>query len=76
MSRRPTRQGRPPHWLIFSITLTGILANTLVNAPLPDIVEHFGLGDGAAGLIVAAGAIKAAPNFAKWGVNKLAGFFR
>lgn len=25
--------------------------------------------------IVAAGAIKAAPNFAKWGVNKLAGFF-
>lgn len=26
--------------------------------------------------IVAAGAIKAAPNFAKWGVNKLAGFFR
>ena len=26
--------------------------------------------------IIAAGAIKAAPNFAKWGVNKLAGFFR
>jgi len=25
--------------------------------------------------ILAAGAIKAAPNFAKWGVNKLAGFF-
>lgn len=26
--------------------------------------------------ILAAGAIKAAPNFAKWGVNKLANFFR
>lgn len=26
--------------------------------------------------IIAAGAIKAAPNFAKWGTNKLAGFFR
>lgn len=43
--------------MIFSITLTGILANTLVNAPLPDIVEHFGLDEGAAGLIVAAGAM-------------------
>lgn len=26
--------------------------------------------------IIAAGAIKAAPNFAKWGANKLASFFR
>ena len=26
--------------------------------------------------ILAAGAIKAAPNFARWGVNKLASFFR
>ena len=43
--------------MIFSITLTGILANTLVNAPLPDIVELFGLDEGAAGLIVAAGAM-------------------
>lgn len=25
--------------------------------------------------ILSAGAIKAAPNFVKWGVNKLAGFF-
>ena len=29
-----------------------------------------------AAAIVAAGAIKAAPNFVKWGVNKLASFFR
>ena len=26
--------------------------------------------------ILAAGALKAAPNFARWGVNKLASFFR
>lgn len=26
--------------------------------------------------ILAAGALKAAPNFVKWGVNKLASFFR
>jgi hypothetical protein len=26
--------------------------------------------------VIAAGAIKAGPNFARWGVNKLAGFFR
>lgn len=26
--------------------------------------------------IIAAGALKASPNFAKWGTNKLAGFFR
>lgn len=25
--------------------------------------------------IIAAGAVKASPNFAKWGANKLAGFF-
>jgi MFS family permease len=39
---------------VFSITLTGILANTLINAPLPDILEDFDLGDGAAGVLVAA----------------------
>lgn len=43
--------------MVFSITVTGILANTLVNAPLPDIVAEFGVDDGAAGLIVAAGAL-------------------
>lgn len=48
---------RPPLWLVFSITVTGILANTIVNAPLPDILEHFGVPDSSAGLFVAAGAL-------------------
>lgn len=45
---------RPPLPLIYSLTLTGILANTLVNAPLPDILEHFGEPERRAGLLVAA----------------------
>jgi MFS family permease len=48
---------RPPLALIFSITLTGILANTLVNAPLPDILEAFEQPDSAAGFFVSAGAL-------------------
>jgi MFS family permease len=43
--------------LVFSITVTGILANTLVNAPLPDILAAFGVGDAAAGLLVAAATL-------------------
>ena len=30
---------------------------------------------GVVAAILAAGSLKAAPNFVKWGVNKLAGFF-
>jgi MFS family permease len=48
---------RPPLALVFSITVTGILANTLINAPLPDILDDFDLGDGAAGLLVAAATL-------------------
>jgi MFS transporter, ACDE family, multidrug resistance protein len=48
---------RPPLALVFSVTVTGILANTLVNAPLPDILADFSVGDGAAGLIVAAATL-------------------
>jgi ACDE family multidrug resistance protein len=47
----------PSLWLIFSITLTGILANTLPNAPLPDILEYFGQPDSAGGFFVASGAL-------------------
>jgi MFS family permease len=38
---------------VFSLTVTGILANTLINAPLPDIIDDFGAGEDMAGLIVA-----------------------
>lgn len=48
---------KPPLPLLFSITLTGILANTLPTAPLPDILEHFGQPDSAGGLFVSAGAL-------------------
>ena len=44
---------RPPLLLIYSVTLTGILANVLITAPLPDILDHFDQPDSAAGLIVA-----------------------
>ncbi len=54
---RASGRTRPPLVLVFSITLTGILANTLIVAPLPDIIEDFDLGDGAAGLVVAAATL-------------------
>ncbi|MCP4226332.1 MAG: MFS transporter [Actinomycetia bacterium] len=44
----------PPLWLIFSITVTGIMANTLISASIPDILHDFGEPDGSAGLLVAA----------------------
>lgn len=47
----------PPLWLIFSITVTGILANTLVVPALPDILDAFGKPDSQAGVFVAAGTI-------------------
>lgn len=48
---------RPPLAVIFSVTISGILANTLINAPLPDIVAEFGRGPGDAGLLVAAATL-------------------
>jgi ACDE family multidrug resistance protein len=53
----PAAGKRPPLGLVFSVTVTGILANTLVNAPLPDILADFAVGDGAAGLLVAAATL-------------------
>lgn len=43
---------RPPLLLIFAITVTGILGNTLINAPLPDILREFGQGKQMAGALV------------------------
>ena len=48
---------RPPLPLIFSITVTGILANTLVVPALPDILDAFDRPDAQAGLFVAAGTL-------------------
>ena len=56
--RAPTRRGsRPPRLLIFGITITGILNNTLIGPSLPDIVADFGRSDSSAGFIVAAGSL-------------------
>jgi len=61
--RDPSAPGRrdagrkPPLFIIFAITVTGILGNTLIVAPLPDIIRDFGLADSAAGLLVAAGSL-------------------
>jgi ACDE family multidrug resistance protein len=48
---------RPPLLVVFSITVSGILGNTIINAPLPDILAAFNRGDGDAGLIVAAATL-------------------
>lgn len=45
---------RPPFALIVSITLTGIMANTLITPAAPDIVKDLGLGPAAVGPLLAA----------------------
>jgi MFS family permease len=45
----------PPLQLIFSITVTGILANTLIGPAIPDILDAYHQPDSRAGLFVAAG---------------------
>jgi ACDE family multidrug resistance protein len=47
----------PPLPLIFSITITGILANTLVGPAIPDILDAFHQPDSRAGLFVSAGTL-------------------
>jgi MFS transporter, ACDE family, multidrug resistance protein len=47
----------PPLPLIFAITVTGILANTLVGPAIPDILDAFDQPDSRAGLFVAAGTL-------------------
>lgn len=57
MSVARSVRSRPPLVVIFSVTVSGILANTLINAALPDIVADFGRGPGDAGLLVAAATL-------------------
>ena len=40
--------------LILTITGTGIMGNTLLAPAIPDILDDFGVGDGGAGLLIAA----------------------
>jgi ACDE family multidrug resistance protein len=48
---------RPPLVFIFTVTLTGILSNTLVTPAIPDILAEFGLPGDRAGLLVATGSL-------------------
>ncbi len=48
---------RPPLPLIFAITVTGIMANSLVSPALPDILDDFGRSDAASGVLVASGSV-------------------
>jgi MFS family permease len=45
---------RPPFLIVVSITLTGIMATTLVTPATPDIVDDFGVGRAGVGLLLAA----------------------
>jgi MFS transporter, ACDE family, multidrug resistance protein len=53
----PVGTGPPAMALIFTITITGILANTLVGPAIPDILDDFGVADSRAGVFVAAGTL-------------------
>jgi MFS family permease len=52
-----TQASPPPLPLIFSVTITGILANTLVGPAIPDILDAFHQPDSRAGVFVAAGTL-------------------
>jgi len=47
---------RPPLVFIFTVTLTGILSNTLVTPAIPDILAEFDMTADRAGLLVATGS--------------------
>jgi predicted MFS family arabinose efflux permease len=49
--------GAPPVWLIFSITVTGILANTMLSPVIPDVLDDLGVADDRAGWLVSAGTL-------------------
>ncbi|HWH35431.1 MAG TPA: MFS transporter [Acidimicrobiales bacterium] len=48
---------RPPRALLFTITITGILANTLVAPAIPDILADLGAPASGAGLVLAAATL-------------------
>lgn len=48
---------RPPLTFIYTVTLTGILSNTLVTPAIPDILAEFDLSGDRAGLLVATGSV-------------------
>ncbi|MCB1016414.1 MAG: MFS transporter [Acidimicrobiales bacterium] len=55
--RHTARSGPPPLLLVYAVTVTGILNNTLIGPAIPDILSSFGQPDSRAGLLVASGAL-------------------
>jgi MFS transporter, ACDE family, multidrug resistance protein len=49
-----TTAGRPPLALIFAVTVTGIIGNSLIAPAMPDLLDEFGVPDSAAGPVFAA----------------------
>lgn len=47
----------PPLWLIFSLTLTGILGNVLVPPALPDLSRDLAVSEGSAALVITAATV-------------------
>ncbi len=54
---RTDTSAAPPLALIFAITLTGVMGNSLISPVLPDLLDDLGISDGGAGLVVAAIAL-------------------
>lgn len=48
---------RPPVWFIFSVTVAGILANSVLSPLSPTILDHFGRTDAANGPLVASASL-------------------
>ncbi|MGH9186976.1 MAG: MFS transporter [Acidimicrobiales bacterium] len=57
IGEEPTSPARPPLLLIFTVTVTGILHNTLLQPAIPDILRDFDASAGTAGVVVAAGTV-------------------
>lgn len=51
------RPQRPPLPLIFAVTATALMSNSLITAITPDIIDHFGLSDGQVGVLVASASV-------------------
>jgi MFS transporter, ACDE family, multidrug resistance protein len=46
--------GRPPLWFIYSVTIAGILSNSVITPNIPDVLADLGQSTSRAGILVAA----------------------
>ncbi len=56
-SERSAGRSRPPLPLIYALTITGVLANTLVAPVVPDILDDLGVSQSSAGLVLSAATL-------------------